>query len=322
MEGWPDAVKKAKKIERLEALSEESLSLQQVNDVVEDGRIWKDFWKTIRKVEGGGHINKEEKNLCVTVVLVMLLFKNWQRPGAVVNLKLKEYRQAKPVMEGGSEVLVIPVHDHKTQGKGPANVSCEGEDIKVLRRFHNVVRPFCDTENACPYFFTLDGERRISNANYYIQKLGRQYGLDIPTATRVRKIGSTAAVQSCSAAESTLLSTHMGHSQPTQQMYYQAITARKHAASAHMLREKLRKSTKPESSDGSSEAEVQSKPHKVRKPFSSAETASIDERFAKSIKDGITPSRQLCQEFITATKSDRDPKQIQDKVRNIIKQRK
>ena len=47
-----------------------------------------------------------------------------------MNLKVKEYRQAKPVVEGGKEVLVIPVHDHKTQGKGPANVSCEGEDIK------------------------------------------------------------------------------------------------------------------------------------------------------------------------------------------------
>ena len=74
-------------------------------------------------MEDGGHISKEEKNRCVTVVLVMLLFKNWQRPGAVVNLKVKEYRQGKHVVEGGKEVLVIPVHDHKTQGKGPANVS-------------------------------------------------------------------------------------------------------------------------------------------------------------------------------------------------------
>ena len=107
-------LKKQENIERLEALSEESLSLQQVNEVVDDHRMWKDFWKTVRKVEDGGHISKEEKNLCVTVVLVMLLFKNWQRPGAVVNLKVKEYRQAKPVVEGGKEVLVIPVHDHKT----------------------------------------------------------------------------------------------------------------------------------------------------------------------------------------------------------------
>ena len=174
-----------------------------------------------------------------------------------------------------------------------------------------------------PVFVTLDGERRISNANYYIQKLGRHYNIDMPTATRMRKIGSTATVQSCSAAESTLLATHMGHSQPTQQIYYQAITACQHAASAHMLREKLRKeSTKPESSDGSSEVEDKSKPQKVRKPFTAAETAAIEESFATSLKDKTTPSRQLCQDFVTATNSDRDPKQIQDKVRNMIKQQK
>ena len=111
-------LKKQKNIERLEALSEESLSLQQVNKVIDNPCIWKDFRKTVRKVEDGGHISKEEKNLCVTVVLVMLLFKNWQRPGTVANLTTKEYRQAKPDMEGNREVLVIPIHDHKTQGKG------------------------------------------------------------------------------------------------------------------------------------------------------------------------------------------------------------
>ena len=146
-------------------------------------------------------------------------------------MTVKEYRQAKPVLQGDREVLVIPVHDHQTRGKGPANVSCDGDDVKVLRRYHNIIRPFCDSQNTCPYFLTLDGEHKISNANYYIQKLGHHYGLDILTATRVRKIGSTATVQSCSASEATLLATHTGHSQPTQQIYYQAITARKHAAS-------------------------------------------------------------------------------------------
>ena len=90
-----------------------------------------------------------------------------------------------------------------------------------------------------------------------------------------------------------------------------------------MLREKLRKeSTKPESSDGSFEVEVKSKPQRVHKPFTAAETATIEESSATSLKDKTTPSRQLCQDFVTATNSDRDPKQIQDKARNMIKQQK
>ena len=55
------------------------------------------------------------------------------------------------------------------------------------------------------------------NPNYYIMKLGHKYKLDLPTATRVRKVGSTATVKVCSATEVTLLATHMGNIHPTQQ---------------------------------------------------------------------------------------------------------
>ena len=76
-----------------------------------------------------------------------------QKPGAVVNLTVKEYRQAKPVLQGDKEVLVIPVHDHKTQGKGPANVTSEDEGVKILRTYHNIIRSFCDTQKQMPLFF-------------------------------------------------------------------------------------------------------------------------------------------------------------------------
>ena len=46
------------------------------------------------------------------------------------------------------------------------------------------------------------------NPNHYIQKLGHKYKLDVPTATRVWKIGFTATVEVCSATEATLLATH------------------------------------------------------------------------------------------------------------------
>ena len=48
---------------------------------------------------------------------------------------------------------MIPVHEHKTQGKGPANVICEGEGVKILRTYHNIIRPFCDTQKQMLLFF-------------------------------------------------------------------------------------------------------------------------------------------------------------------------
>jgi hypothetical protein len=91
------------------------------------------------------------------------------------------------------------------------------------------------------------------------------------------------------------------------------------------LREQLRKKSKPKtavsSSESSSEDVVERKP-KQRKSFTPSETAKIEEWFKVSIESGTTPGRLLCKDFIDGTNFDREPKHIQDKVRNIIKQRK
>ena len=76
---------------------------------------------------------------CVGIILVMLLFKNWQSPGAIVNMTVQVYRRAKVATQGEHEVLVISVHETDTQG--PANVTCQGNDIQVLRTYHNQIRP-------------------------------------------------------------------------------------------------------------------------------------------------------------------------------------
>ena len=140
---------------------------------------------------------------------------------------------------------------------------------------------------------------------------------DAGTATRVRKIGSTTSVQTCSTLDATLLVAHMGHSQPTQQTYYQGITAKKHAASAHLLREQLRKEAAGKAASSDEEAaksKPQNKSQQKRMPFSEEETAAIGKRFASYIESGKTPTRSLCQQFIVDTKSKRDPKHIQDNI--------
>lgn len=52
------------------------------------------------KIEKSGILTTDDQTLCVGVILVMLLFKNWQRPGAVVNMTVQGYHRAK--LGGGS----------------------------------------------------------------------------------------------------------------------------------------------------------------------------------------------------------------------------
>ena len=116
--------------------------------------------------------------------------------------------------QGEHEVLVISVQKHKTDIQRPVNVTCQGKfSGHTTTKYALSVTP----EYQCNYFLVVQGGRQVMNPNYYIIKRGHKYKLDVPTATRVRKIGSTATVKVCSATEATLLATHMGNIQPTQQ---------------------------------------------------------------------------------------------------------
>ena len=58
------------------------------------------FQSIAMKIEKSGILTTDDQTLCVGVILVMLLFKNWQRPGAVVNVTVQGYHRAK--LGGGS----------------------------------------------------------------------------------------------------------------------------------------------------------------------------------------------------------------------------
>ena len=56
------------------------------------------FQSIAMKIEKGGILTIDDQTLCVGVISVMLLFINWQRPGAVVNMT----QQSKGGYSGGA----------------------------------------------------------------------------------------------------------------------------------------------------------------------------------------------------------------------------
>lgn len=121
--------------------------------VVENPRIWHDFRKVTKKIQDGGSISKEEQDLCTSTILVLMLFQNWQRPGAVVNMLASEYRLAALVLEKGREEQVISITEHKTKLNGPAHTTLEGEDVKLVRDYYNLIRPYCDPKAVASIFW-------------------------------------------------------------------------------------------------------------------------------------------------------------------------
>ena len=77
---------KSKKIEqKLKALSETPLDLKEVTDVVECEAMWKECEEAIEQPKRGEDVPGQVLNHCMIAMATQLMYKSWQRPGAVCN---------------------------------------------------------------------------------------------------------------------------------------------------------------------------------------------------------------------------------------------
>lgn len=120
-----------------------------------------------KRLRKGQHVKETELVLYACSILALLLCTNWQSPGAVTNMTLEEYQESVIVSEGGNDVRVFNVHDHKTGLQDAARITISGDDITLLQAYHLDMRPYLDKENKSPYFLVLPGGCHISKANYY-----------------------------------------------------------------------------------------------------------------------------------------------------------
>ena len=105
------------------------------------------------------------------------------------------------------------------------------------------------------------------------------------------------------------MSTAMSHSQKTQDLYYSLKKGRKETVEGYRVVEGIRRGEERRPAGG------------ARKPFSEEETTTIETFFNDYISCGMPPSTEECREFLAQHPLPRDPKQVQDKVRNLISHR-
>ena len=110
----------------------------------------------------------------------------------------------------------------------------------------------------------------------------------------------------------------MSHSLNTEATYYQAIVGDSHAARAYSTMKRLQQETPSKQGDSSDTSRGICTPQR-RCPFSQEETDQVKKYFKENIARGVTVSLVECKSFISNTKLSRTPKNIQDKVRNLLK---
>ena len=98
-------------MKRMEDLSSSNLTL---DEVIQDKSMWKSFNDIVDRVGKDLPASKREMDSCTIMVTAMLTFRSWQRPGAVANATMTEYRNSQEIVQEGETVTVLRVADHKT----------------------------------------------------------------------------------------------------------------------------------------------------------------------------------------------------------------
>ena len=212
---WKTTLRRQKSIlreKRLSELSSETLSRAEITSLLDCNPLWVHFDETCKAAECNTPALTTAKLDQASVVLAgSLLYKNWQRPGAIVNATLTEFENANVVRTGDETVFVMKVVDHKTGSKGTANVVVEKTDHARIALYIDTVRKVQNTGNSS-LLFLLTGGRRVGNLS---KALGRLYGLTLPIASRVRKIGATSVALHLDEKDPRLVTRQMSHSVAT-----------------------------------------------------------------------------------------------------------
>ena len=127
----------------------------------------------------------------------------------------------------------------------------------------------------------------------------------------------------------------LSHSTETDARFYQALSGPSHAAEAFISLNRMRKERKDLKPSGhvlstpshalatvsptTSQSDVHS-PIKKRVPFTTEEEETIRLYFEDYLKFKKTPSLSECSTFLTNHPLNRNPKQIQDKIKNFSKE--
>ena len=311
---WKTTLRRQKSIlreKRLSKLSSETLSLAEITSLLDCNPLWVHFDETCKAAECNTPSLTTAKLDQASVALAgSLLYKNWQRPGAIVNATLTEFDNANVVRTGDETVFVMKVVDHKTGSKGTANLVVEKTDLARITLYIDTVRKVQNTGNSS-LLFLLTGGRRVGNLSSRLKALGRLYGLTLPSASRVRKIGATSVALHLDEKDSRLVTRQMSHSVATNVAYYQAIVGEQHAAAAYKTMSSLRQPQPEESPKACGTPR--------RRLFSDNESETVKSYFSQNIESESTPTIRQCASFLYTHALNRTPKNIQDKVKNLIR---
>ena len=218
------------------------------------------------------------------------MYKNGQRPGAIQNMTIDEFKARKQQTNG--KFLIRVLHHKIAASTGPANLIIGKKLEKELGKYLDLIRVNItpkSRELGKRMFLIHTGNtfRKISES---IRKVAQEFSVSVPTATIHRKVMATTAHcdDTFTDGQMRALNYHMSHSAATSSNYYQRPAAKK-------------------AMDSYSNIQALSKKHF----FTGQEDKIIKKEWP--LNKGVTPTLELCRRIVNVYKMDRTAKQLQDR---------
>jgi hypothetical protein len=307
--------KSSLQVKRIEEVSEMNLSMDQITQVVDNQEMWGRYDKTMKRFKKHQEVTESEQKIALATIMTCIMLKSSQRPGAVTNCTIAEYRAATTTSDG---TTVIKVFNHKTGQQGTAKLTLDTQLHQRLNNYFNYMRPLlAQPGNDIDELFILPGSTKVRKFSNLETLLKRTLKIDIPSATMARKIGATCAARCLDYQTNQLITKQMSHQPHVSAMYYEAVRGIDDSAKAFQCMESLRTGKpQPHESHADKPPDSVASPNVKGNRWTTQETQTVMKKFRRAIEAGKTPELQEC----ATLELGKTPKQIQDKVRTVIRQ--
>lgn len=236
---WKTVLRREKKrlnMTRLERDSNQLPSFDTVSEVVDSKKLERTFNRIVEEKREGNEVGEEDLQLAMAAVAIPLMFQSSSRPGAVANMTIDEFERGSLA----DDLFIVSVAEHKAGIKGTAKLMFPPTLLERANQYLQYIRPALVGNENIPSFFVLPGPRQIYKISNLSRFLGTKLGVNVPSATSVRKIGTTAVARACSKEELSLISRQMNHDRVTSENYYECIRSDSDAAIMFKTIEELR----------------------------------------------------------------------------------
>ena len=235
---------------------EADLDNEAVTQIVTSPTIREKALSVTSQAKASGKRPSRTDSVFVTRYLfAVLIYRNAQRPGAVVNMTLSELKRGRQLQRDKGGQLEVKVFKHKTAQAGPAYVTVPDNIAPILAKYVKYVRP--ETRFNQVLILSSGHPVRTNNASANLARLGRSLGISLPSATTSRKTASSINAAKLSQDDASKTAALMSHSTDTASRYYRNIGARQRREETFRLMQKAQGFVSSSSSSSSSSSQAE-----------------------------------------------------------------